>query len=84
LATKSYNYFDDFSELGIPNPVVGYVTESSALLALLDEPFWLCLRAQPKREHLTATVGPAKLILTRCRDFSQNPFCEITPKQELC
>ena len=49
---KSYNYLD----LGFPNPVVGYVTHSSALLALLDEPFWFCLKAQPKREHLAATA----------------------------
>jgi transcriptional antiterminator RfaH len=56
LGTKSYNYFDDFSELGIPNPVVGSVTQSSALLALLDEPFWFCLKTQPKREHLAATA----------------------------
>ena len=49
---KSYNYLD----LGFPNPVVGYMTQSSALLALLDEPFWFCLKAQPKREHLAATA----------------------------
>jgi transcriptional antiterminator RfaH len=49
-------YFDDFSELGIPNPVIGYVTQSSASLALFDEPFWFCLKAQPKREHLAATA----------------------------
>jgi Transcription termination factor nusG len=30
------------------------VTQSSALLALLDEPVWFCLKAQPKREHLAA------------------------------
>jgi transcriptional antiterminator RfaH len=30
------------------------VTQSSALLALLDEPVWFCLTAQPKREHLAA------------------------------
>jgi transcriptional antiterminator RfaH len=30
------------------------VTQSSALLALLDEPVWFCLQAQPKREHLAA------------------------------
>jgi hypothetical protein len=53
---KSCNYFDDFSGLGISNPVVGSVTQSSALLALLDEPFWFCLKAQPKREHLAATA----------------------------
>ena len=56
LPRKSYNYFDDLSELGIPNPVVGYVTQSSAFLALVDEPFWFCLKAQPKREHLAATA----------------------------
>ena len=55
MPRKSYNYFDDISELGIPNPVVGYVTQSSAFLALVDEPFWFCLKAQPKREHLAAT-----------------------------
>jgi transcriptional antiterminator RfaH len=32
------------------------VTHSSASLALLDEPFWFCLKAQPKREHLAATA----------------------------
>jgi transcriptional antiterminator RfaH len=32
------------------------VTQSSASLALLDEPFWFCLKAQPKREDLAATV----------------------------
>jgi transcriptional antiterminator RfaH len=45
-----------FLELGITNSVVGYVTQSSAALALLDEPFWFCLKAQPKREHLAATA----------------------------
>jgi len=55
-AKKSYNYFNDFSELGIANPVVVYVTQSPPLLALLDEPFWFCLKAQPKREHLAATA----------------------------
>ncbi len=30
------------------------MTESSASLALLDEPVWFCLKAQPKREHLAA------------------------------
>jgi transcriptional antiterminator RfaH len=45
-----------FLELGITNSVVGYVTQSSAVLALLDEPFWFCLKAQPKREHLAATA----------------------------
>ena len=48
------NYFDDFLELGICNPVIANVTQSSALLALLDEPVWFCLKAQPKREHLAA------------------------------
>jgi transcriptional antiterminator RfaH len=43
-------------ELWITNSVVGYVTQSSAVLALLDEPFWFCLKAQPKREHLAATA----------------------------
>jgi transcriptional antiterminator RfaH len=53
LATdKVCNYFDDFSELGI----VGCVTQTSASLALLDEQFWFCLKAQPKREHLAATA----------------------------
>ena len=36
------------------NPVVANVTQSSALLALLDEPVWFCLKAQPKREHMAA------------------------------
>jgi transcriptional antiterminator RfaH len=40
--------------LGVFNPVVVGVTQSSALLALLEEPIWFCLKAQPKREHLAA------------------------------
>jgi len=32
------------------------MTQSSALLALLDDPVWFCLKAQPKREHLAATA----------------------------
>jgi transcriptional antiterminator RfaH len=31
------------------------VTQSSALLALVPEPVWFCLKTQPKREHLAAT-----------------------------
>ncbi len=31
------------------------MTESSALLALVENPLWFCLRAEPKREHLAAT-----------------------------
>jgi transcriptional antiterminator RfaH len=46
----------DFSELGIVNPVVRSVTQSSASLALVPEPVWFCLKTQPKREHLAATV----------------------------
>jgi transcriptional antiterminator RfaH len=46
----------DFSELGIANSVVRSVTQSSASLALLAEPVWFCLKAQPKREHLAATA----------------------------
>ena len=46
----------DFSELGIFNPVVRSVTQSSASLALVPEPVWFCLRTQPKREHLAATA----------------------------
>ena len=53
-AKGNVNYFDDFLELGIWNPVVANVTQSSALLALLDEPVWFCLKAQSKREHLAA------------------------------
>jgi transcriptional antiterminator RfaH len=30
------------------------VTQSSALLALANDPVWFCLRAEPKREHLAA------------------------------
>jgi len=30
------------------------VTQSSALLALANDPVWFCLRAEPKREHLGA------------------------------
>jgi transcriptional antiterminator RfaH len=32
------------------------VTQSSAFFSELDEPFWFCLKAQPKREHLAATA----------------------------
>jgi len=32
------------------------VTESSALLALSNDPVWFCLRAEPKREHLAAVA----------------------------
>ncbi|HZS16791.1 MAG TPA: transcription termination/antitermination NusG family protein [Candidatus Udaeobacter sp.] len=32
------------------------MTQSSASLALLDEPLWFCLKTQPKREHLAATA----------------------------
>ncbi len=46
----------DFSELGIPNSVVRSVTQSSASLALVPELVWFCLKTQPKREHLAATV----------------------------
>ena len=46
----------DFSELGITNSVVRSVTQSSASLALVPEPVWFCLKTQPKREHLAATV----------------------------
>src|SRR2546421_7424896 len=53
-AGKIVKYFDDFLELRICNPVVAYVTQSSALLALLDEPVSFCLKPQPKREHLAA------------------------------
>jgi transcriptional antiterminator RfaH len=31
------------------------MTQSSALLALVSEPVWFCLKTQPKREHLAAT-----------------------------
>ena len=31
------------------------MTESSASLALIDNPVWFCLKAEPKREHLAAT-----------------------------
>ena len=53
-STKGYTILSIFRNLRFPNPVVGYVTQSSASLALLDEPFWFCLKAQPKREHLGA------------------------------
>jgi len=55
IPAKRCNYSDDFSELAVPNPVVASVTQSSPLLALLDEPLWFCLKVQPKREHLAAT-----------------------------
>jgi transcriptional antiterminator RfaH len=32
------------------------VTESSASLALIENPVWFCLKAEPKREHLAATA----------------------------
>ena len=32
------------------------MTESSAFLALADDPVWFCMRAEPKREHLAATA----------------------------
>jgi len=32
------------------------VTESSASLALVDNPVWFCLKAEPKREHLAAAA----------------------------
>ena len=32
------------------------MTESSASLALVDNPVWFCLKAEPKREHLAATA----------------------------
>ena len=53
---ESNNSLDDFLELGICNPVVANMTQSSALLALIDEPVWFCLKAQPKREHLAAVA----------------------------
>ena len=46
----------DFSELAIVYSVVRSVTQSSALLALIPEPVWFCLKTQPKREHLAATA----------------------------
>jgi transcriptional antiterminator RfaH len=56
---------DDFRELGICNPVVANVTQSSALLALVDEPVWFCLKAQPKREHL-ATIALRRQFGIEC------------------
>jgi transcriptional antiterminator RfaH len=32
------------------------MTESSASLALIENPVWFCMRAEPKREHLAATA----------------------------
>src|ERR1700745_792344 len=32
------------------------MTESSVSLALIDNPVWFCLKAEPKREHLGATA----------------------------
>src|ERR1700757_1523952 len=32
------------------------MTESPTLLALVDNPVWFCLKAEPKREHLAATA----------------------------
>ena len=45
-----------FLELRAANSVVWSVTQSSALLALVPEPVWFCLKTQPKREHLAATA----------------------------
>jgi hypothetical protein len=50
-AGKIVKYSDDFSERVNYNPAVANMTQSSALLALLDEQVWFCLKAQPKREH---------------------------------
>ena len=33
---------------------MAHMTESSALLALVKNPVWFCLKAEPKREHLAA------------------------------
>jgi transcriptional antiterminator RfaH len=43
-----------FLELWNSLTVVTIVTQSAAALALLDEPVWFCLKAEPKREHLAA------------------------------
>jgi transcriptional antiterminator RfaH len=60
LAQDDLEEFDgklyDFLELGIANPVVRSVTESSAILAFVLQPLWFCLKTQPKREHLAATA----------------------------
>lgn len=60
LAQDDLEEFDgklyDFLELGIANPVVRSVTESSAILAFVPQPLWFCLKTQPKREHLAATA----------------------------
>ena len=53
-AARTFNFRRFFGNLGVCNPVVVSVTQSSALLALLEEPVWFCLKAQPKREHLAA------------------------------
>src|SRR6478736_3985864 len=53
---KNCKVFRRFSELRSCNPVIANVTQSSALLALIDEPVWFCLKAQPKREHLAAVA----------------------------
>ena len=45
-----------FRNFGFLNLFIGYMTQSSAALALLDEAFWFCLKAHPKREHLAATA----------------------------
>jgi transcriptional antiterminator RfaH len=41
------------------------VTQSAAALALLDDPVWFCLRAEPKREHL-AGIALRRLFGIEC------------------
>jgi hypothetical protein len=43
-----------FPALFTSQTVVRIVTQSAAAFALLDEPLWFFLRAEPKREYLAA------------------------------
>jgi hypothetical protein len=47
----------DFSELRIGTSVVGSVTQLSPWSALVSEPGWFYLNAQPKRGFIEATDG---------------------------
>jgi transcriptional antiterminator RfaH len=49
--------FSDLWELGPSKAVISvYMTMSSIVSSLGDDPMWFCLRAEPKREHLAATA----------------------------
>ena len=50
-----------FRNLGFPNPVVDYMTQPSASLGLLNEPFWFWLKAKPKREQPCRKMPPKEI-----------------------